>query len=135
MHDPMTVAFDIPNPFARRWGESWFSRPALVTIWHVDPEADGSDDSCGWCFPGRPWWRHPRWHVHHWKIQVHPLQMLNRWLFSRCATCGKGFGWGYAPVASGWHPEGPRWFRSEEGVRHHECAHVQVAAVENRCTD
>ena len=32
MHDPMTVAFRLPG----------------ITVWHVDPERDGTDDSCGW---------------------------------------------------------------------------------------
>lgn len=35
MHDPMTVAF----------------RNKFMTIWHVDPETDGSDDSCGFTYP------------------------------------------------------------------------------------
>lgn len=48
MHDPMTVAFDIRLPLF--WRESW-RRPTIMTIWHVDPEADGSDDSCGWSYP------------------------------------------------------------------------------------
>jgi hypothetical protein len=53
MHDPMTQAFRIPNPFARRydWGKHWSDRPSLAIIWHVDPESDGSDDSCGWFGP------------------------------------------------------------------------------------
>lgn len=34
----MTVAFEIRN---------------LVTIWHKDPEIDGSDDSCGWFMRAR----------------------------------------------------------------------------------
>lgn len=42
----------------------------------------------------RPWWRHPRWHVHHWKLQVHPWQQFKRWAFARCAGCRKGFRWG-----------------------------------------
>jgi len=45
----------------------------------------------------RPWWRHPRWHVHHWRLQVHPWQKFKRWAFERCADCGKGFTWGYSP--------------------------------------
>lgn len=39
MHDPMTVAHEI-KIFGR----------CFITIWHVDPEADGTDDSCGWAF-------------------------------------------------------------------------------------
>jgi hypothetical protein len=27
----------------------------------------------------RPWYRHPRWHVWHWRIQVHPWQDFRRW--------------------------------------------------------
>lgn len=246
MHDPMTVAFEIHNPFLPRysWGKRWSNRPSLVTIWHVDPERDGSDDSCGWSAPRltneqrkkleslaffearepwalackekggpdpvtceslvfglvelvsralrirmtvdemrrvatqlvhnpgdnirsslshipgystnfdqdlpsereraatglycciarnimrsrRPWYRHPRWHVWHWKIQVHPLQNLKRWLFSRCCRCGKGFHYGEAPCSGSWSGTGPRWFRSEENTYHHNC-HEQAFAV------
>lgn len=57
MHDPMTVAFDIPNPFARHRDPAarkagdpfrgrWSNRPTLITVWHVDPETDGTDSSC-----------------------------------------------------------------------------------------
>lgn len=42
----------------------------------------------------RPWWRHPRWHVHHWKLQIHPWQRFKRWAFARCSGCRKGFRWG-----------------------------------------
>lgn len=221
MHDPMTVAFEIKRPWPditkadsvsrKMWGR--FHWPTLVTIWHVDPECDGTDDSCGWfkrsrhldaeflarvrssfefnwdrdrCswfrntsdqmpqlstlsitlhmfrlaaqayYQGRrfdrhgwrgserfmrrhlfavlafaeapldslrpfieqiygntestrgeriaeaaaivgacvarweqPWYRHARWHIWHWKLQVHPLQQFKRWAFSRCAACGR----------------------------------------------
>ncbi len=49
----------------------------------------------------RPWWRHPRWHVWHWRIQVPLLQLLRRWLFVRCAVCRGRFCWGES-VYSGW---------------------------------
>lgn len=45
----MTVAFEIKSPFKKKsefFPEGY--RNTLVTIWHVDPEKDGSDDSCGW---------------------------------------------------------------------------------------
>lgn len=56
MHDPMTVAFELKYPwrkygrrdrrgdFFRKHRETW------LTVWHVDPEVGGSDDSCGWSY-------------------------------------------------------------------------------------
>jgi hypothetical protein len=261
MHDPMTVAHEIRTPWythrpwpkgaqrwddltsdqqsgrSRHWREGY--RNSMVTIWHVDPERDGSDDSCGYSYPplsrrqlerlknaawteskypyflrrsgrvwtgsrheaeclyrgmvllvadvldfpitfeaaakhaahrihhpacsdnarvfcfepgyhsnsqddtpewrerhfhgilcsvarellreARPWYRHPRWHIHHWKIQVHFIQELKRWLFSRCAHCGRGFSWGYCPMSGSWSGTGPRWFRNEANVYHGDC--------------
>lgn len=247
MHDPMTVAFDIKRPwpvYRSRpvMGSRWYW-PTLVTIWHVDPESDGSDDSCGWsrpkltksqissmdflagcearepwllvdrskrpqsaadvesklrgafiavasalrakvsvdeahawamrllhnpvdnmrsslCFlPGwhtnnerdtedgrrdcamsllcclakfilrerRPWYRHPKWHVWHWKIQIQPLLAFKRWAFSRCAGCQRRFRYDYSPVTGNWDGTGPLWFRSESGVYHSECFGKPVA--------
>ena len=48
----------------------------------------------------RPWWKHPRWHVHHWKINFHLPRNLRR-MFQPCATCGKGLGFGVSPVDRG----------------------------------
>lgn len=59
----------------------------------------------------KPWWRHPRWHVHHWKFQVHPWQQLKRWAFDRCSGCGKGFRWG----------EGV-WGYEDERIFHETCS-------------
>jgi hypothetical protein len=175
MHDQLTVAFDLryPWPWPRQhWpGERKAPREVLVTIWHRDPETDGTDDSCDWFgsrltdaeraaarglwanevdnlrpsldhmhpddreivllsqwqaarrwYAPRPWWKHPRWHIWHWRVQVHPLQQFKRWAFSRCAVCGGRFPWGYAPVTTLWDAPGPRWFRAEPAVRHHGCA-------------
>lgn len=69
----------------------------------------------------RPWYRHPKWHVWHWRLQIHPLQSFKRWAFSRCCYCGKGFAWGYSPTTNQWHGTGPLWFRSEKGVFHSNC--------------
>ncbi len=222
-------------------------RNTIVTIWHTDPERDGSDDSCGWCYPRlkpeqierlknaawgegrdpyflrckrkkwvgtrheaeamyrglvlfvadhlgiklsyeqaarkssraihhpdcsdaasafcfrpgwhtnfdtdtpdqrqevfmgvicgisrellrerRHWWQHPKWHIHHWKFQVHPVQQFKRWAFSRCCKCGKGFTWGYSPISNQWHGMGPRWFRGERDVMHHECSNTAVGQM------
>lgn len=37
----------------------------------------------------RPWYKHPRWHVRHWKIQWHYGQRIYRFLMQRCHVCGK----------------------------------------------
>lgn len=44
----------------------------------------------------RPWWRHPRWHVHHWKINFDLLHNLRR-MFQPCATCRRALGFGVSP--------------------------------------
>ncbi len=52
MHDPHTLAFSIKSPFKTKSPgplPDWHK--PLIDIWHVDPEADGTDDSCGWSFP------------------------------------------------------------------------------------
>lgn len=54
----------------------------------------------------RPWWDTPRWHLWHWRLQVHPAQRLWRWLFDRCATCGKRFGWDEPVVSAAWEGKG-----------------------------
>lgn len=229
MRDPLTVAFEICYPwraYPRRARTSpWhhgYRRP-FVTIWHRDPERNGSDDSCGWSFPHppaalvkhlisdlrfatrggnfayevseqqlaegrvvwwllwlerasywdrgrglcprevaaalfhsgfpglredwrhaddperlagmiargygqlvRPWYRHPRWHVWHWRFQVHPAQEFKRWAFSRCAGCRRRFAWGETPHSLAFDHDGPRWFASERGVYHGACLPEQV---------
>jgi len=259
MHDPMTQAFEIKYPWLKygKSGRTKFEqeyRETFITIWHVDPETDGSDDSCGWsrprlskdqlrrcqslaadearepwyqafrgkaidspteaetlvrqaffligrvfskshiceppikpvtyseaaawaadmlcspvdnlrsslsflpgwssncakdrprdreycaerfffCIAGyilrerRPWYRHPRWHLWHWKLQIHPLQTFKRWAFSRCCKCGKGFSWGYSPVTNSWDSQGPGWFHSEKDVFHSSCDSPSISAA------
>lgn len=49
MHDPMTLAFSIPNPLSRAfWMEAWSMAPSFLEVWHVDPEKNGDSDSCDW---------------------------------------------------------------------------------------
>lgn len=53
MHDPKGVAHEIRRPWrdapSKMWPKGY--RPSIITIWHVDPEKDGTDNSCGWAFP------------------------------------------------------------------------------------
>jgi hypothetical protein len=48
----------------------------------------------------RPWWKHPRWHVHHWQVNFDLARNLRR-MFQRCATCKRRLGFGYCPTQSG----------------------------------
>lgn len=49
----------------------------------------------------RKWWQHPKWHIHHWSIQFHPLQALKRRYWDKCCKCGKrGFN---GAAFSDWH--------------------------------
>lgn len=48
----------------------------------------------------RPWYLHPRWHIHHWKIQWHFWQRFHRWAFEKCVKCGRGFFWREVPISS-----------------------------------
>lgn len=72
----------------------------------------------------RPWWKHPRWHVHHWNFQIHFLQTLRRRLFTRCQHCGRHFRWGESVAGTNWHDPSRRWFesfRSERDCYHLDC--------------
>lgn len=51
----------------------------------------------------RHWWQHPKWHVWHWRIQIHPWQIFYRWAFERCAKCGGRFKWGTSDVVGDWN--------------------------------
>lgn len=216
MHDPLTVAHEIRWPWKNKHGY----RNSILTIWHKDPEKDGTDDSCGYSRPKltkedreyiqevakdqfyqlyarkeairegkdyayicynqdiygaiywlwrhfskgktrwqygkflsneelqyvyqlatnpvdnfqsyknnnleefelfvslvfkayksfkRPWYKHPRWHIHHWRIQFRPWQNLRRRYWDKCCICGKR-GFKSSPIGdwSGkrmWHQE------------------------------
>jgi hypothetical protein len=55
----------------------------------------------GWILRDRRhWFQKPRWHVWHWRFQIHPLQKIRRLLFDRCEMCGKRFAYGETPCGS-----------------------------------
>lgn len=69
----------------------------------------------------RPWYQHPRWHVHHWSITVTPWRNLKHWLTRRCVDCGKRMPWEYAPI------------HDARGFHHHDCIHNDAPrALEKR---
>jgi hypothetical protein len=63
----------------------------------------------------RPWWRHPRWHLHHWRVNFDLARNVRR-IFQRCGTCGKGLGFGVSPLSDA------------GGLHHLECRGIGMTA-------
>lgn len=139
MHDPLTVAFEIRWPWPRidsfrtrrsaeqgiRWrlgrpypvlGGRGLTWPSLITVWHRDPS--GYDDITCHALRGSVW----RFHVHHWRLQVHPYQQVRRRLLTRCQVCGgRSVKGRTVSVSTQWDsPRGP-WWRGEQGLTHADC--------------
>lgn len=108
--------------------------PAIVGKYGIEPREDRIDSAASVVYGyvlrwTRPWWRHPRWHVHHWRFQVHPWQALKRML-TRCNTCGKRFGYGEIVVQAG----GRRDEKTQRWVphlHHSACSGVGLAVPAN----
>lgn len=129
MHDPYVVAFEIKRP----WPDGRIGKrrywPAMITVWHKEP---GGHDWGTVCRRGGAW----RWHVHHLRIQVRPLQHLRRWALTRCAWCGGRHRKG-DPVnmSSQWDRSRGRWWRGETDLRHHDCDVIWRAHGRCLCDD
>lgn len=63
----------------------------------------------------KPWWKHPRWHVHHWKINFDLARNLKR-MVQPCATCRVPLGFGYSPTDIG-----------DGSLHHSRCAETAYA--------
>jgi hypothetical protein len=149
MHDPLTGAFEIPRPWPRiddwkteqatrtgtRWkigGAFWVVAgrglfwPSLITVWHRDPS--GFDDkTCR----GKRW----RLHVHHWRLQIHPLQHLRRRLLTRCAWCGgRSIKGDSVNFSHSWDGPRARWWQGERGLFHSDCSAIKRAHSTCVCT-
>jgi hypothetical protein len=163
MHDPLVVAFVLRRPwprrdrmhhYAKRRGRRWdwsppFATvagrglywPTWVTVWHREPGGHDSGEIC-------KHYRHNpdtakttvlhawRWHLHHWKIQVSPLQELRRRLLTRCAWCG-GRSTRHDTVNNSLSWDGPRgrWWQSEPGLYHDDCVSIHIAHRSCTCAD
>lgn len=116
------------SPFLTAFGRRWYF-PGVVTVWHVEPNGHDSGDICKhrdrwqdddgkWHSKTRHGWK---WHVHHWRIQVSPLQRIRKRLFDRCAECGRK---GSPNISHQWDGPGVGWrkWRSRQGIYHQECS-------------
>jgi hypothetical protein len=155
MHDPMTVAFEIRSPWPKpavwmteqaaktgvRWragGAFWVLAgrglyfPSLVTVWHREPGSRDSLTVCGQHVQRSDGtWRRTRgWrlHVHHWRIQIRPLQALRRRLLTRCTWCGgRSVKGDQVNVSHQWNRSRGHWWRGERGLFHMDCSAIQSA--------
>jgi hypothetical protein len=149
MHDPHTVAFEIRRPWPKldtwktrnadrtstRWeigGAFWVVAgrglywPSLITIWHHDP-SDYDDTTCR----GQRW----QWHIHHWRIQIRPLQELRRRLLTRCTWChGRHRKGDWVNVSHSWDGLPARWWQGERGLYHRDCSGIKTAHATCVCT-
>lgn len=129
MHDPYVVAFEIKRPWPDGRIGSHRYWPAMVTVWHVEP---GGHNSGAVCRRTGAW----KWHVHHYRVQVRPLQHLRRWALTRCAWCGGGSRKGdRVNISSSWNGVRSPWWRGEKELRHHDCSTVWHAHRKCLCDD
>lgn len=165
MHDPDVVAFDIRRPWPRRSrsydtkpdGQRWrfsgpfwtvagrgFYWPSMITVWHREPGGADSGEVCKhyarWQGEDGKWqsrilhrWK---WHVHHWRIQVGPLQHLRRWALTRCAWCGGRSRKGDPiNISQAWNRKPTPWWRGEPDLFHQDCAAYERAYRSCICLD
>lgn len=143
VHDPDVVAFNIRRPWPKRTSTGLYW-PSLITVWHSEPGGQDSGEVCKhytraqdaagkWQTTILHGWR---WHIHHWRIQIHPLQDLRRWALTRCAWCGGRSRKGdYVNTSHQWDGPRGRWWRGEPGLFHRDCSMIERAHATCLCTD
>lgn len=143
-----------PNPFPwwkpKSWTPFWtvagrgYYWPGMITVWHREPGGRDSGEVCK--HYTRTQDEHGKWsttmlhgwkfHLHHWKIQIGPLQTLRRWALTRCAWCGgRSRGKDQANISHQWNREPGSWWRGETGLYHHDCSSIQAAHRACTCDD
>lgn len=141
-----------PFPWWRPRGWDWdvtisghhYRFPTLVTIWHAEPNGHDSGEICKhfdrvqdgngrWQYKIRHGWR---WHIHHWRLQVHALQTLRRRLLTRCEWCG-GPSRRRDVVNCSHQWDSPRvsWWKGEPGLFHADCSSIASAHATCVCDE
>ncbi len=143
-----------PNPFPwwrpKSWtpfwtvaGKGWYW-PPMITVWHREPDGRDSGEVCKhytrhqdaagkWQTKIRHGWK---LHLHHWRLQLHPLQALRRWALTRCAWCnGRHRSSDPINVSSQWDAPRGRWWKGEAGLCHLDCSAIQRAHRTCTCPD
>ncbi|MFD0429452.1 hypothetical protein ACFQ60_22515 [Streptomyces zhihengii] len=119
------------HPFWTLAGREFYF-PALVVVWHREPGGRDGLTVCGRRVQRRDgtwrWRRGWRLHVHHWRIQLPPLQALRRHLLTRCAWCkGRSRRGDAVNISHQWNGPRGRWWRGEPGLYHRDCSAISNA--------
>lgn len=135
-----------PSSYSTHWrmaGRDYYW-PSLITVWHREPGGRDSGEVCKhyrrWQDEAGEWqWKilHGwRWHAHHWKVQIHPLQAWRRRLLTRCEWC-KGRHRHGDPVnmSHSWDSPRGRWWQGEPGLYHRDCSAIATAHRSCSCED
>ncbi|MFD5089338.1 hypothetical protein ACFWMR_01960 [Amycolatopsis thailandensis] len=123
-------------------GRGWYF-PSIITVWHREPGGRDSGEVCkhyrhierpdGRTIKTTRTWR---WHLHHWRIQILPLQTFRRWALTRCAWCGGRSRKGdRVDVSHQWDGRRGPWWRGELGLYHSGCSSVERAHMLCYCAD
>lgn len=143
MHDPDVVAFEIRRPWPERTSTGLYW-PPVITVWHREPGGADSGEVCKhyvrspvgsgqWTTKHLNGWR---WHINHWRLQLHPLQHLRRWALTRCAWCGGRSRKGdCVNFSHQWDGERGPWWRGEPGLFHRDCSSIERAHATCLCPD
>lgn len=121
-----------------------FYWPSMITIWHREPNNYDAGEICKhYTRTDQPdgsikirTRRNWKWHVHHWHIQISPLQELRRKLLTRCTWCGgpsrKG---NVVNVSHQWDKKRQPWWKGEQGLFHRDCSMYQNARHQCLCDE
>lgn len=119
-----------------RFGNIEVYWPDIITIWHNEPNGHDSGEVCKhytrWQDDHGVWHGKPkrawRYHIHHWSIQIRPLQKFSRWAFTRCEWCGGRSRKGdMVNVSKQWDRDKTPWWRGERGLFHSDCSSISTA--------
>lgn len=120
------------SSYSRFWrlaGSNWYW-PPLITVWHREPGGADALTVCRSRYQDRDGrWklsRSWRWHVRHWRLQLHPAQALRRRVLTRCAWCaGRSRKGDCVNFSRSWDGPRGRWWQGEPGLYHEECLEVE----------
>lgn len=131
-----------PRSYSRFWrvaGEDLYW-PPMITIWHREPGGHDALTICRRRYRDKDGkWHYSRgwhYHVHHWRIQVHPTQHLRRVLLTRCSWCGGHSRKGdQVNVSHSWDGPKGHWWQGEPGLFHRDCSTVEHASRMCLCAE